>query len=254
MQRQRKHLQPCTHRVPEASRLGFLFKADDNVSALLWPGPTSRTRTSAVTAPCLPAAGQHRIASLADTRPPGSRATSVRTGPGLRPRRVVRALALARSAVLPSTSRTASAPGMQLLSRFNSLPRRRPEAGLCAPRPPLRRHPRGCQRTAWGRGGFATPSSWWIHTTYSLPVSRRTQIKSELLHHKLPRLSPPTPQNAKLVHEDEGEVAKQITTARSNSRSSIRSLTQGGQGRPGRRAPSPRQARPSPDRGDRRGF
>jgi len=55
-------------------------------------------------------------------------------------------------------------------------------AGLRAPLPTLRRHPRGCQRTARGRGGFATPSSWRTCTPYSLPVSRRTQIKSKLLH------------------------------------------------------------------------
>src|SRR5207248_4038 len=53
----------------------------------------------------------------------------------------------------------------------------------CAlPLPTLRRHPRGCQRTAWGRGGFATSSSWRTCPPYSLPVSRRTQIKCKLLH------------------------------------------------------------------------
>jgi hypothetical protein len=57
-------------------------------------------------------------------------------------------------------------------------------AGLCAPLPTLHCHPRGCQRTAWGRGGFATPSSWRTCTPYSLPVSRRTQIKFELLQIK----------------------------------------------------------------------
>jgi hypothetical protein len=54
-------------------------------------------------------------------------------------------------------------------------------AGLCAPLPTFRRHPRGCQRTARGRGGFAAPSPWRTCTPYSLPVSRRTQIKSKLL-------------------------------------------------------------------------
>ena len=54
-------------------------------------------------------------------------------------------------------------------------------AGLHAPLPTLRCHPRGRQRTARGRGGFATPSSWRTCTPYSLPVSRRTQIKCKLL-------------------------------------------------------------------------
>ena len=54
--------------------------------------------------------------------------------------------------------------------------------GLRTPLPTLRRHRRGCQRTARGRGGFATPSSWRTCTPYSLPVSRRTQVKFELMH------------------------------------------------------------------------
>src|ERR1700745_3621260 len=33
---------------------------------------------------------------------------------------------------------------------------------------------------------LAGPSSWWTRTTYSLPVSRRTQIKSKLLQLKHP--------------------------------------------------------------------
>ena len=57
-----------------------------------------------------------RAASLLGRRPdvrsPGSRARSVRTCQGLRPRRVARALALAHPCVLPSAEATASAPGI----------------------------------------------------------------------------------------------------------------------------------------------
>ena len=79
-------------------------------------------------------------------RSPGSRARSVRTCQGLRPRRVGRALAIARLSVLPSASEQRRHPGSE---RF-----RGSMAGLYAPLPTLRRHPRGCLRTARGRCGL----------------------------------------------------------------------------------------------------
>src|SRR3954462_11636693 len=47
-------------------------------------------------------------------------------------------------------------------------------AGLCVPLPTLRRRPYGRLRTARGRCGLATPSSYRTCTDCSLPVSRRT--------------------------------------------------------------------------------
>jgi hypothetical protein len=136
-------------------------------------GLTSRVRTSAATAPRLPAEDQDRIASLAGhetsrfprkERPhmPGSPTHAGLSG--------TRARAPVRSC-LPR-SETRQHPGFDFF--------RGSMAGLCAPLPMLRRHPR--RYTAWGRGGLATPSSWRTCTPYSLPVSRRTQIKFKLLH------------------------------------------------------------------------
>ena len=56
------------------------------------------------------------------TRPPGSRTKSVCTCQGLRPRRVVGELAIARPFVWPSAYRTASAPGISTFSRLNGWP------------------------------------------------------------------------------------------------------------------------------------
>src|SRR4029077_16237028 len=57
-------------------------------------------------------------------------------------------------------------------------------AGLYVPLPTLRRHPRGCLRTARGRCG-----SLFLHRSglapYSLPVSRRTRVKTFFLPQKL---------------------------------------------------------------------
>ena len=50
-------------------------------------------------------------------------------------------------------------------------------AGLYAPLPTLRSHPRGGLRTDRGATWVATPSSQWTLTTYSLPVSRRTHAR-----------------------------------------------------------------------------
>jgi hypothetical protein len=78
--------------------------------------------SSSATAPRLPDADQGRTRNCWPTaRSPGSRAKSFRTCQGLRPRRVVQALALARPPVLPSTDRRVSAPEMRSFSRFNRL-------------------------------------------------------------------------------------------------------------------------------------
>src|ERR1700688_1248339 len=54
-----------------------------------------------------------------DERSPGSRSRNVRTCQGLRPRRVLGALAVAHPPVLHSALRTASAAGISKLSRLN---------------------------------------------------------------------------------------------------------------------------------------
>jgi hypothetical protein len=84
-------------------------------------------------------------------RPPGSRARTVCTCQGLRPRRAFRALALAHPTVLPSAILTASAPGTSLLSRLNGWAVHSP---VDASRQPSRiaAHDSGPMR-------FATPSS-----------------------------------------------------------------------------------------------
>jgi hypothetical protein len=71
------------------------------------------------------------------TRPPGSRTKSVCTCQGLRPRRVVGELAIARPFVWPSAYRTASAPGISTFSRLNGWPAHSPvNASRTASRPP----------------------------------------------------------------------------------------------------------------------
>ncbi len=104
-------------------------------------------------------------------RSPGSRAKSVRTCQCLRPRRVVRALAIARPNVLLSALSTASAPRGKIFSRLNGWPMRSPaDASPTSSRAPA--HGSGPMR-------FAIPSSQWTCTTYSLPVSRRTDSYRE---------------------------------------------------------------------------
>jgi hypothetical protein len=80
-----------------------------------------------------------------DTRSPGSRARSLRTCWGLRPRRSVQALALARLSMLPSAQCTASA------SRGWCF--RGSMASLFAPLSTLHRHPRGYRRMTRGQCG-----------------------------------------------------------------------------------------------------
>src|SRR5207302_9730553 len=71
------------------------------------------------------------------TRPPGSRTKSVCTCQGLRPRRVVGELAIARPFVWPSAYRTASAPGISAFSWLNGWPAHSPvNASRTASRPP----------------------------------------------------------------------------------------------------------------------
>src|ERR1017187_8442901 len=72
-------------------------------------------------------------------RSPGSRTKSVHTCQVLRPRRVVRALAIARPSVLPSSRDISSAPGMR--DFHGSM------AGPCAHLSTLRRDPHGSLRT-----------------------------------------------------------------------------------------------------------
>jgi hypothetical protein len=83
-------------------------------------------------------------------RPPGSRAKSVRTCQGLRPRRADRMLAFAHAIVLPSAGQTASAL-RTMLSRLNGWPIRS--------LPTLRVQPRGWSTHGKGSMRIATPSS-----------------------------------------------------------------------------------------------
>src|SRR4051794_2345428 len=100
-------------------------------SQLLWRSLTSPVRASSATAPRLPDADQAALCGLwSGGRSPGSRARGFRTSQGLRPRRVGRGLALARTVVWPSGLWTPSAPGTSSL--------RGSMAGLCAPLPTLR--------------------------------------------------------------------------------------------------------------------
>lgn len=87
--------------------------------------------------------------------------------PGLRPRRVVEALAFTRPFLLPSAFSTASAPGIAQLSQLNGWPARFPTDAS----PTTSRWPAHGSGPMW----FAIPSSQWTCTTDSLPVSRRTQ-------------------------------------------------------------------------------
>jgi len=64
---------------------------------------------------------QHACCHWPTMRSPGSQTKSVRTCQVLRPRRAGRVLALAYPSVLPSATRTTSAPEMKSLSRLNSL-------------------------------------------------------------------------------------------------------------------------------------
>lgn len=82
------------------------------------------------------------------------------------------ALALARAPVLPSAGSNASAPGTTKLSRLDGWPMRTPADASPAPSR-TQTHGSGPMR-------FATPSSYWTLTNYSLPVSQRTDPFSHL--------------------------------------------------------------------------
>lgn len=100
-------------------------------------------------------------------RSPGSRTRSVCTCQGLRPRRVVRALAIACSCVLPSVLQTTAAPGTMTISRLNGWPMNSPADAS----PPSSRTSTHGSGPVW----VANPSPKWTCTIYSLPVSRRTR-------------------------------------------------------------------------------
>ena len=70
--------------------------------------------------------GPAQYRGWSDSRSPGSRTRSVHACQVLRPRRVVQALAIAHSDVLPSATQTASAPRNSFLSRLNGWPARTP--------------------------------------------------------------------------------------------------------------------------------
>src|SRR6516162_508833 len=93
----------------------------------------------------------------------------------LRPRRVVQVLALTLLDILPSTTQTASAPGIRFLSRLNGWPARSPADASPTPS----RTPAHGSGPMW----IATPSSRRTSTSYSLPVSRRTCVKTPARFH-----------------------------------------------------------------------
>ena len=97
-------------------------------------------------------------------RSPGSRARSVRTCQGLRPRGIGPALALTRRPCCLPQRRRRRHPG--LLFRGSM-------AGLCVPLSTLRDRPRGPFAHDSGPVWLATPSLYETSTRYSLPVSRR---------------------------------------------------------------------------------
>ncbi len=108
---------------------------------------------------------------------------------GLRPRRAVRALAF----------RAPVRVAFRDLKRVGARDQTSFAAQRLAYAPPADASPAPSRVQAHGSGPrwVATPSSWWTRTTYSLPVSRRTQIKYKLLHVKQrdePRREPATRQ------------------------------------------------------------
>jgi len=146
----------CWPAFPSAPALGSTGSAAD--CSALFVGFVATMAGSDFSRPCItgygsspsrcgPAAAHRRP----DARSPGSRTGSIRTCQGLRPRRVVQALAMARPPVLPSAMRTASAPGIAVLSRLDGWPMRTPTD---ASPPPSRASAHGS-----GPMWIATPSS-----------------------------------------------------------------------------------------------
>ncbi len=85
----------------------------------------------------------------------------------------VQAPAISRLAVLPSVSGTASAPGKSALSRLDGWPMQSPADASQIPS----RAPTHGSGPMW----FATPSSQWTSPPYSLPVSRRSPLRAQML-------------------------------------------------------------------------
>jgi hypothetical protein len=106
------------------------------------------------------------------TRPPGSRTKSVCTCQGLRPRRVVGELAIARPFVWPSAYRTASAPGISTFSWLNGWPAHSPvNASRTASRPPA--HDSGPMWMSGRGAGYPTPPPQIPACGFPAPGSRR---------------------------------------------------------------------------------
>src|SRR3954466_1913763 len=136
-------------------------------SSLLWRSPTSRIRASSASTPRLPDTDP-RYSSAGQTRDlpvPAQRASTharvldhAGSGGGSRYR--------TRPCCLPGF-RTRRHPGC---SSF-----RGSMAGLCAPLPTLRRHPRECQRTAQGRCGSLLLHRGGLSPPTPCRSSRRTE-------------------------------------------------------------------------------
>jgi hypothetical protein len=107
-----------------------------SASSLLWRGPTSRAHTSPATAPHLPGLDRQHALAVGRTRdlPVPAQGASAHAGVSDHAQ-FKRALALTRPFVLLSALRTASAPGITVLSRLNGWP--------VAPLPTLHLRPYG---------------------------------------------------------------------------------------------------------------
>jgi len=155
---------------------------------------------------------RHRRSSW---RAPGCRAKSFRACQVLRPRQVARTLAIAHADVLPSATQTASAPGTSFLSRLHGWPARTPADAS----------PTSSRMSAHGLGPmwFAIPSSQGTCTPYTLPVSRRTCVKTRVV-----RVRPQIGLSDRAVFDDrhpprgemtpENEIAMRFHTASARSR------------------------------------
>ena len=165
----------CWPALPLAPVLGSTGSATDH-SALfvgfvaLRRSQTSRVRASSASTPRLPDADLGAFALRPNPRPPGSRAKSLHTCQGLRPRRAGRALAITRPSMSPSVFMTTSAPETILLSRLDGWPMHSPvNASSASSRIPT--HNSGPMR-------FATPSSQRTFTAYScrfLPAHQKSR-------------------------------------------------------------------------------
>jgi hypothetical protein len=136
---------------PSAPALRSTDSADGCPS--LFAGFTATMAESDFSRPCIIGYGSSPsrcgpdglVGLWSDWRSPGSRARSVRTCQGLRPRRAGRLLALTPPTMLPSVQLTTSAPGKTLF--------RGSMAGPCVPLSTLRPWPRGQARMTRGQCG-----------------------------------------------------------------------------------------------------